>query len=387
MAKSKPTILVVTGGYFPGKNFGGIATSRYNFSEALGDEFDIAIVTKDHDYKSSERYEGIKSGWNRLGKARVLYCADEEFTVKTFRRLIEEEKPILMYASGTITSYFSHNKYAFRAAREKGLPILITPDGDVCQNAIHIKMFKKFLALMFCRLSGAFRGIWFQPTSEEEACNLLRFIGAPSSRIALLSNLPYIFPAREAYYKTSSELKVVFSGRIHPKKNLKFLIHAVCKMKSNVKVDIYGPLEDEVYWRECMELISKAPDNVRIEYKGRLDAEEAKQIAKQYDCYFLPTISENYGYTIEEALCCGCPVLISRGTTPWDDLHGVAGFVGDLNDEDSFVCELEKIATMGNEEYKDYCSGIEKYVENKLSYGKLCEQYKELIYKVVHDKE
>ena len=76
------------------------------------------------------------------------------------------------------------------------MPILLTPDGDVCRNAMRTKRLKKFLALILCRLVGAFRGVWFQPTAEEEVWNLPRYLGVPQKRIILLPNLPYIFPAR-----------------------------------------------------------------------------------------------------------------------------------------------------------------------------------------------
>lgn len=386
MTKSKPTILVVTGGYFPGKEYGGVATSRANFAQAMGDEFDIAIVTRDHDYKTAGRYAGIKEGWNQLGKARVWYCSDEEFNQQTFEKLIKETSPILLYASGTITSYFSHNKYAFRAARKCNVPILITPDGDVCTNAMHTKKLKKIIATILCRLTGAFKGVYFQPTAEEEVENLPKYLKIPKEKITLLSNLPYIFPTRTNYYKEENKLKVVFAGRIHPIKNLKFAIEVLSKVKSDVIMDIYGPLEDKEYWLECQDLIQKLPQNARVEYKGRLEPEQAKLVAKEYDCYFLPTMSENYGYTIEEALMCGCPAIISRGTTPWDDLDSLAGFAGDLDDTNSFVSELEKIAKMNNEYYQEYCANIHNYLQEKLSYSKLCSDYKALIYKVASTK-
>ena len=386
VTKSKPTILVITGGYFPGKEYGGIATSRGNFAQALGDEFDIAIVTRDHDYKTTERYKDIKDGWNQMGKARVWYCSDNQFNYQTFKELIEQTNPILLYASGTITSYFYHNKYAFKAAREKNIPILLTPDGDVCKNAMRTKRLKKIVATALCRLSGAFKDVWFQPTAQEEVKNLPKYLKVPKERITLLPNLPYIFPARENYFKEENQLKVVFSGRIHPIKNLKFAIEVISNLTLPITMDVYGPLEDKEYFEECKALIEKLPDNVKVDYKGRVEPDKAKQIAKSYDCYFLPTVSENYGYTIEEALLCGCPAIISKGTTPWDDLDGVAGFAGDLGDKQAFVNQLEKIAKMNNEEYLEYCSKIPEYLDKKLSYKKLCDDYKQLIYKVASTK-
>lgn len=376
--KNKPTILVVTGGYFPGVNFGGIATSRYNFSEAFGDDYDIAIVTRNHDYKNTEPYEGLHPGWNPYGKARVLYLSDADFCYREFSRIIAQEKPMLVYASGTITTYFYFNKDLFRAAKQAGVPVLVTPDGDVCNSAYRLKSTKKRLSAAFCRLFHTFRNIWFQATSEEEVENLQRFLHIPNQRIFLVSNPPELFPPRNFYRKSTDSLRVVFFSRIHPKKNLLYAIEVISKISFPISFDIYGSMEDTEYWDMCQQAIKSAPAHININYLGRVDASQAKQIAKAYDCFLFPTISENYGYVIEEALLCGCPVVISRGTTPWDDVHGKAGFAGDLSDPAAFTAELEKIAKMDQAAYDAYTAGISTYIREKLSFEKLRQAYEDM---------
>lgn len=382
MVKNKPTILVITGGYFPGVDFGGIATSRFNFSQALGDDYDIRIVTRNHDYKTNIPYDNIKDDWNEYGKGKVLYLPDNEFCEERFSKIIEQTKPIVVYLSGTITSYFYFNKGAIRAAKKMGVPILLTPDGDVCTNAMRLKSLKKNAAAFFCRMVGTFKDIWFQSTSNDEAKNLVKYLGVKKDRISLLSNLPCMFSAREDYIKSKDRLRVVFFSRIHPKKNLHYALEIISKLGMPVEFDIYGSLENKEYWNECQKIIATLNSNIQVTYKGRLDADEARVVAKDYDVFFFPTLSENYGYVIEEALICGCPVIISRGTTPWDDAHGVAGFVGDLSNPESFVEELEKIAEMGQDEYKSYTANIDNYIKEKLSYEKLVSGYKALIEKV-----
>ncbi len=377
--ENKPTILVVTGGYFPGVNFGGIATSRYNFSEAFGDDYDIAIVTRNHDYRTTEPYQNIQPGWNPYGKARVLYLSDEDFCKREFARIIEETKPILIYASGTITTYFYFNKGLFQAAKAAGVPVLLTPDGDVCTNAMRTKGLKKFAAALVCRLENGFRGVHFQATTPDEVRNLPRYLGISKKRITLLPNLPSMFPARSGYQKTPDSLKVVFAARIHPIKNLLFAIEAVSGLTCPVCFDIYGSMEDKEYWQKCEAAIAAVPENVTVTYKGRLDAQDAKKVAMHYDCFLLPTTSENYGYSIEEALLCGCPVVISRGTTPWDDVHGNAGFAGDLSAPQAFTDELARIAAMDAEAYSEYTKNIGSYIKQKLSYDALRREYINMI--------
>ena len=160
----------------------------------------------------------------------------------------------------------------------------------------------------------------------------------------------------------------------------------VNKLSKPVVLDIYGSMEDEEYWKKCEKAIAKAPANVSITYRDRVDAIKAKQIAADYDCFLLPTVSENYGYVIEEALLCGCPVIISKGTTPWDDVHGKAGFAGSLDNQQAFTEELERIAEMDAAAYTAYTQNIADYIQKKLSYEQLCRDYRNLIEKVASEK-
>ena len=60
-------------------------------------------------------------------------------------------------------------------------------------------------------------------------------------------------------------------------------------------------------------------------------------VYQKYDCFLFPTLNENYGHVIAEALANGCQVVLSKGTTPWDDLHLKAGYVCQLDEIDSFT--------------------------------------------------
>ena len=387
MAKNKSTILVITGGYFPGVDFGGIATSRYNFSQALDDDYDIAIVTRNHDYKTTTPYENIQEGWNQYGKARVKYLSDEDFCEKSFAQIMEETDPIVVYLSGTITSYFYFNKGAIRAAKARNIPVLLTPDGDVCTNAMRIKPMKKFAAAAVCRATGAFRDVYFQPTSVNEVENLPKYLGVKKERITLLANLPSQAIPRENYEKQKDCLKIVFASRIHPVKNLSYALECISKLTASVTFDIYGSMEDKEYWQACEAIIATMPENIKVSYRGRVDANEARDLARAYDVFILPTLSENYGYAIEEALLCGCPVIISCGTTPWDDVDGQGGFAGNLEAPDAFVAELANIAAMDTGDYKEYTKHLNDYIYKKLSYEKLVSDYKALIEKVAATKK
>lgn len=136
----------------------------------------------------------------------------------------------------------------------------------------------------------------------------------------------------------------------------------------------------------CEEEIKKAPKNIRYAYKGVLSVNEMEQVYRHYDCLLHPTHSENYGHVIVEALCHDCPVVISRGTTPWDDVEKVnAGRICNLSSEQEFINALEDIAHMDNNEYHKMIEGISKYVI-KFNFSELRRDYVKMISSVIESK-
>lgn len=52
-------------------------------------------------------------------------------------------------------------------------------------------------------------------------------------------------------------------------------------------------------------------------------------VYRNYNCIILPTKGVNYCFSVKEAFSYGCPVIISKGTTPWGDIDCIAGYTVD----------------------------------------------------------
>ena len=87
----------------------------------------------------------------------------------------------------------------------------------------------------------------------------------------------------------------------------------------------------------------------------------------QYHCFLFPTQSENYGHVISEALSVSCPVVLSRGTTPWDDIDRKAGYVCRPNDIDDFAAKLELLGMMNQADYDTLQKSTRDYFNNKIT--------------------
>jgi glycosyltransferase involved in cell wall biosynthesis len=112
----------------------------------------------------------------------------------------------------------------------------------------------------------------------------------------------------------------VFISRISPKKNLLFALRMLQSVLGDISFDIYGPIEDARYWNRCEKAIGTLPPNVRVKYMGMVEHEKVGEVFAEHDLFLFPTLGENYGHVICEALSAGCPVLISD-QTPWRHLQ------------------------------------------------------------------
>ena len=68
--------------------------------------------------------------------------------------------------------------------------------------------------------------------------------------------------------KKPNELKLVYIARIHPTKNTLKAIEWLGGLSGNIQYDIYGSIENEIYWKQCQDAISRLPQNITVRYKG-----------------------------------------------------------------------------------------------------------------------
>lgn len=385
---SKDTIVIFIGGYLPGKKYGGPVTSLENFANQLHEKYKIKIICSDHDFKDPIRYQGIHDGWNTVGNAEVFYTNERDYDSYKFEKIIEPfaDRVKLLYLSGIY--YIQMNYAVFKMAKRKEIPVLLAPRGDLMKNTIAMKskakMIKKLVFLKASKLTGIFNGIYFQSTSQEETDGLKHYLGITDDRIFELPNLPVKQHKKVDYNKEANKVKVVFISRLMVKKNPLVAIKAVGEISEtyNVCLDIYGPIEDEDYWKQCtdeIDRINASKKNVSINYKGSLSPDKAKRIYDSYDCFLFPTSSENYGHVIVEAMFSDCPVVLSLGTTPWDDYNQNGGYTASLDHLSEFADAIEDIASMDQEKYNALIQRNRNYVEKKFKIEELKQKYVDMI--------
>ena len=365
-------VLIFAGGFFPGKTFGGPPVSVDNFC-SLMKEFDCYIVTSDHDNKSKARYSNIEVGWNNRGNAKVLYLSDREyFSVNRLNAIVKEIEPDVLYLQSLFQDL---TLLGLIVAKKNGIKVLLAPRGELCSGAFK-KKYKKLPYLLFLRKSGLLNRVEYQSTSDEETEEICTYLRTSIDKVHFLTNIPSIpkntFTRPE---KIPGKANGVFLSRIHPKKNLDFALNCLMNIRGEVFFDIYGPIEDISYWEKCQEIIRQLPTNIVVSYRGIVGHEVVHEIFSQYDFFFFPTLSENYGHVIAEALIVGCPVIISNNT-PWNDVDCFeAGWAISLSDSATYSSSIQKMVDLSHNDWIRLSTNAKLMANNKSNLNVLHEKY------------
>lgn len=127
-------------------------------------------------------------------------------------------------------------------------------------------------------------------------------------------NLPNI---THQHRRVDDQFNLMFLSRIHPKKGIENLIHAMNDLPVNFSLDVYGT-GDVAYLEYIRSIAVGFGDRVRLH--GEIQGAEKLQAFSKADLFILPSFSENFGIVVAEALAHGVPVVTTTAT-PWGDLE------------------------------------------------------------------
>jgi glycosyltransferase involved in cell wall biosynthesis len=129
------------------------------------------------------------------------------------------------------------------------------------------------------------------------------------------------------------------------------------------------------------------PDNIYICYSGEVSHENVSDKMIENDLFFLPTMGENFGHVIIEALGCGCPVLISD-QTPWKNLsENNAGWELSIDDISTYRKIIEQLIVMNSSEFKQFSQGARQYAKNIIKESRSVEKNRELFQRAWRGKK
>jgi glycosyltransferase involved in cell wall biosynthesis len=354
---SKPKILVLSDYYLPGYKSGGGMRTIVNMVERLHDRFDFYIITRDHDGpQDKQSYENVKiDGWNNIENAKVFYLPKNKIKLSKLRELISEVAPDSIYTN----SYFATLAVYMLTLRKLGMipkyNVIIAPCGELSDGALSLKTKKKKLFMGVSKISDLYEDVIWKASNDIEKSEIERANPKPC-RIFVAPDLTpkkiyENYDRRLKPKKTSGEAKMIFLSRFSRKKNFKWLLELLPKIAGKLTIDVFGPIEDEDYWLECVEIIKNLPPNIKVESKGTVSHEKVSETLVKYHFFVLPTLGENFGHVFLEALAAGCPLLISN-LTPWLDLEKKnTGWDISLDKPDEWIAKINHCISLEEPAY------------------------------------
>lgn len=208
--------------------------------------------------------------------------------------------------------------YAATVCRDAGVPYLVRPHGslepfDLCKHARTKKVYGTTVVRRI--LAGAERVVL---ATRQEADRLQTFGAAPSVEVV---PLPVYEPVhtgdgaafREGYGIPADALVVLFMGRLDQKKGLQFLLPAMAELKKSIPqlwLVIAGSADNSTS-AGVDDLVDRNGMGAWTVRCGFLSGTAKQSALTAGDVFALPSLNENFGIAVVEALYAGLPVVIS----------------------------------------------------------------------------
>ncbi len=347
-----PVVVILIRHYIPAYRFGGPIRSVAGIANRLSSEIEFNVYCLNSDAGESKPLSGVVSNaWSKRVDATVYYASSRISFLRELLKECRQNRRPFLYLNSFFDPAFSFVPLLlikFGLIRCNG--VILAPRGEFGKAALAKSAWRKRVYMWVCRHLKLTSKVLFQATSSVEESLIVEELRLQTSRVFLMPNCAPV-PDRQSVScrKSANPLRICLVGRVVPIKNILYAIEITKRVRVPVELKIFGPIEDGAYWAKCSNAMLDLPANASVSYRGSVAPELLKEAFSGCDLFFLPTMGENYGHAIVEALSCGLPALISD-QTPWTDLdESGAGWAIRLEDEAGFVDVINKFASLSFE--------------------------------------
>jgi glycosyltransferase involved in cell wall biosynthesis len=250
---------------------------------------------------------------------------------------IRRARPDVMISGG----FSFPSLYAVAYGRACSVPLLIHSDGTSDWEA-RLGAEQRFARRLFARLA------WGAVGNSEPAARRFVEIGFPATRVFRALHTTQIEPfwrvAEGRTTATDGPLRLLFVGRLVPRKGVALLLRAVARANGegvDVKLTVVGTGPEDV------SLKTLARDlGVAVTWRGFIDQSDLLDLYADADAFVFPTLGDTFGIVLLEAAASGLPLIASPHGGATEDLveHGVNGWVVDPLDTPAMTAAIVRLA-------------------------------------------
>jgi glycosyltransferase involved in cell wall biosynthesis len=347
---------------------GGPAYALSQYANMAMDWAEVSIYTTWEGWEAKEGTRQIREYW-KLASEVDLRCFEYKGTHswKRSRSLMEAlSRETTSFDVLHIHACFSWiSTQTARWADKQGIPFIRRPLGTLSAYSRSAGM--RWLKKIYWELQEKqtlSNSCQIHCTSKREADEVHRLMGESVNTAVVPISID--IPPQVKSSKHSDHLKLGYLGRIHPKKNLELLFRAMAEVLDPITLSIAGDGE-EAYIDDLKQLSNQLGVAQQIEWKGFVSGEEKSHFFEQIDWYVLPSLHENFGIAVVEALAQGVPVIISDQVDVADEIkNATAGLIHSL-DQGELIEKLTRACQISEEMYEEYHVHARQLAESKFS--------------------
>lgn len=314
-----------------------------------GVEMSIVLYEASRPYAGRLVSEGVKIFYLRDAKNSFEYTWD--LPLKHFFKH-STDYPDILHFHGV---WMPENFYIAQFGLRHHIPYVINPRGDTEVTRINYNKFKKIKKHIVWRLYGkkvVDNAACIITTSEQER-DSIRILGSKVPIAIIPNGIELdVFP-KEVVHNHGKKKVLLFLSRVNPIKGIEYLIDAWNKLPKTLRSDwelhIAGNSDPEEYITILEERVVSLGLKDSIKFVGPITGEAKIRMYQDSNLFILPTLNENFGNVVAEAMMCECPVITTKNA-PWSCLDEYkCGWWIDLS-VDNLVYSLIEAMSLSDEE-------------------------------------